>query len=133
MRISRTLAVLIAVLVAALAPSAAAAQEDTGDIEITSAELVSEALAAETIVVKGTGRCAAAGPVLLRVVLRDLETRARGLGQAETRCLTPGERIKWSVQVTGSGFRPGDTVVVQAAANGAITDAEEKTLILKWQ
>lgn len=133
MPIRRSLATLVAVLLAALAPSAAPAQEDTGDIEITGAELVSEASAAETIVVKGTGRCAAAGPVLLRVIMRDLETRARGIGQAQTSCLTPGEAIKWNVQVTGSQFRAGDSVVVQANASGAITDADQKTLILKWQ
>ena len=133
MSISRSFLVLVVVLLAALAPSAARAQEDTGDIEITSAELVSETLVTETIVVKGTGRCAAAGPVSLRVVLRDLETRARGLGQAETRCLRPGELIKWNVQATSSGFRAGDWIVVQVNAAGAITDADQKRLILKWQ
>jgi hypothetical protein len=129
----RNFFVLIAVLLIALSPSAARAQEDTGNIEITSAELISETLAAETIVVKGTGRCAAAGAVLLRVVLRDVETRARGLGQAQTSCLAPGELINWNVQVTSSGFRAGDWVVVQVNATGAISDADQKRLILKWQ
>ena len=130
---TRGFLLILAVLLAALAPSAARAEEDTGDIEITSAELISDSLVGETIVVRGTGRCAAAGTVLLRVVVRDLETRARGLGQAQTTCLAPGELIKWSVEVTGNGFRPGDRIVVQVNANGAITDADQKELILKWQ
>jgi hypothetical protein len=129
----RNFLVLVAVALAVFAPSTAAAQEDTGTIEVTSAELVADTLTGETIVVRGTGRCAAAGPVLLRVILRDLETGARGIGRADTRCLRPGEIIHWNVQVTGTGFRAGDSVLVQVAANGAITDADQKTVILKWQ
>ncbi|MDQ3822970.1 MAG: hypothetical protein M3321_06995 [Actinomycetota bacterium] len=124
--------IAIAVAVAAcVAPAVAHAQE--GELQITSAELISDTVASETVVVKGTGQCAAPGLVSLRVVVRDLETGGRGLGSATTECVEPGERILWSVQVVARDTRPGDRVLVTASAAGAITAADRKELVLQWQ
>ena len=127
----RRFALLVAVL-AVVAPPAAHAQE-TGNLEVTGAELIFESGVSETVVVKGTGRCATAGDVLIRAQVRDLETGGRGVGSATTRCIHAGELIQWSVQVIARGTRPGDRALVQAAANGAISDADSKEVILQWQ
>jgi hypothetical protein len=127
----RRFVLITAVVLAGLAPSAAYAEE--GNLEITSAELISESGVSETLVVKGTGQCAAAGPVSIRVIVRDVETGGRGIGTASTECLAPGERILWSVQVLARDTRAGDRVAVSANAAGAITASDQKTVMLQWQ
>lgn len=127
----RRFVVIGVVVLAGVAPTAAHAEE--GDLEITSAELISESGVSETLVVKGTGQCAAAGLVSIRVIVRDLETGGRGLGTASTECLAPGERILWSVQVLARDTRAGDRVGVTVIAAGAITASDQKIVVLQWQ
>lgn len=123
--------VVVVVVLAGVAPAAAHAEE--GDLEITSAELSSETAVSETLVVKGTGHCAAAGPVSIRVIVRDFATGGRGLGSATTECLASGERILWSVQVLARDTRAGDRVAVSANAAGAISASDQKVVVLQWQ
>jgi hypothetical protein len=127
----RRFVLITAVVLAAVAPSSARAEE--GNLEITSAELISESVVSETLVVKGTGRCAERGLVSIRVVVLDRETGGRGLGKASTECLASGERILWSVEVLARDTRAGDRVVVSATAAGAITASDQKTVVLQWQ
>ena len=132
-------AALLALGVLAGVVSTAAAQSQTSDLSITHAEFTGETGVIDEIIVGGTGRCESTGTVIVSVRMTDLDTGATTAFQwnAVSECVSPGEHIIWQDTVNEfqfpAQFRPGDRVLIDASAVGAIDASTSRELVLKKQ
>lgn len=127
----RSTLIATAVVIATVAAATAVAAEEQDKIHILEAEVSFEASTVDQINVKGNGLCGAPGLVTIRGTLRDLQTNGTAIGSMTVQCFSAGEHVQWLLRLLGVGSRPGDRVLVSVTATGAISDADEKELMLQ--
>jgi len=129
-RLTAVWAALAALSMLVLAPGTATAQ-GLGSIRIGGAEILLQSFDVQVLTVTGNAVCALTGLVTIEVATKDLATGGLGEGTVEFECTYPDEHVQWAAGVGAEGHRPGDRILVEATAVGAIVDEDERVVTLK--
>jgi hypothetical protein len=108
-----------------------ASAQDTGTINISGVEEFAAIGPSQSLNVTGTGACAAAGAVQILVGVTDEVTGGSGAAIVNTQCESAGQHIQWLATAGATNMRPGDTALVDVTANGAISDTDQKEVVIK--
>jgi hypothetical protein len=108
-----------------------ASAQDTGTINISGVEEFAAFGVSQDLNVTGTGACAAAGAVQILVGVTDEVTGGSGAAIVNTQCESAGQHIQWLATAVVTNMRPGDTALVDVTANGAISDTDQKEVVIK--